>query len=125
MERGARRWLRSIGRMQAALQGLQLGEGLRNGDAGFERSHHLAPTALCLGRNREVGLDGLGMESGPPSRELEAEVPGQNAREGGSPSVHRDGAAHGVRVSAELVLEHVPGNHDSVLLSWAEKAPER
>ena len=40
----------AFGRMQAALQGLQLGEGLRDRNAGFERSHHLAPTALGLGR---------------------------------------------------------------------------
>ena len=40
-------------------------------------------------------------------------------------SVYCDGAANGARVSAELTLEHVPGDHDSLFFAWAEQAAER
>src|SRR5258708_1435140 len=81
---------------------------------------------LCLRRwKREIRFDGLGMAGDPPSRELEAEVLGQNARDCRSVSVHPHGAADDAGVFAELALKQVPGDHDAVLLAWAEKAAKR
>src|SRR5450759_3812054 len=65
------------------------------------------------------------MDCGPPARELKAEGPGQDPGDGGRLSVYCDSAANSARVSSELTLEHVPGDHDSIFFAWAEQAAER